>query len=385
MGDLTLKQRFLSRLRSLPGLYSFLRKFWRWLVKVPVELVRACGEGPRFGAATGFFSALHQLRSGECEGRILMESQKLDAAPAGSLIQMADMNQNGRQPWPIFWSRIPQARLVGSSLALINRSKLLMEESVFGEKSGLQDPSYNYLMLPKAEFLTGAWTSLISFWYEEYYHWFTDVVPRLSLLGEFPEATRILVRRPLRSYQRESLRMLGLLDRVVETTSRHLLLEGYYFSSPVGMTGCTNPYAVQWLRGNFIHHKSDASTPRRFFIKRRGKTRGIVNQEELAESFLSKGWAVISPEDLSLSDQIAHFHNAEVIVGEHGAAFTNLLWCRPGCRVLELCADNFLNGCYEGIAHCIGLRHSFRVFKANSDHSFSVSKRIIEEFVQSAN
>ena len=268
MGELTLKQRFLSRLRSFSGLYSFLREFWRWLVKVPVELARACGIGFRFGAATGFFSALRELRSGECEGRILLESQKLTAPSVGSLIQKADMNQNGLQPWPIFWSRHHQARLVGSSLALMNSSKRLMEESVYGEKFGLQDPSYNYLMLPKAEFLPGAWTSLISFWYEEYYHWFTDVVTRLSLLREFPEETRILMRRPLRSYQRESLRMLGLLDRVVETTSRHLLLEDYYFSSPVGMTGCTNPYAVQWLRREFLPHGSAACTPKCFFIKR---------------------------------------------------------------------------------------------------------------------
>ncbi|MEI8329807.1 MAG: glycosyltransferase family 61 protein [Chlamydiia bacterium] len=381
MGELTLKQRFLSKLRSVPGLYSFLKEFWRWMVKAPVELVRACGIGPRFGAATGFFSALRQVRCGECVGKVLLESQKLPWLPKDSLIQRAGMNQNGRQPWPIFWSMHPKARMVGGSLALINSSKLLMEESVYGEKFRLQDPSYNYLMLPKVELLPGACTSLISFWYEEYYHWFTDVVTRLSLLREFPDETRILVRSPLRSYQRDSLRMLGLLDRVVETSSRHLLLEEYYFSSPVGMTGCTNPYAVRWLREQFLHHRGAAQTPKRFFIKRRGKTRGIINQEEIAEYFLSKGWAAIYPEDLSLADQIAYFHNAEVIVGEHGAAFTNLLWCRPGCRVLELCADNFLNGCYEGISLCSGIDHNFKVFNGNLDNTFSVPKRIVEDFI----
>ena len=350
-------------------------------MKASAELVRACGIGPRFGAAMGFFSALRQVRGGECDGRVILESQKLPSLSEDSLIQRAGMNQNGRQPWPVFWSRHPKARLVGSSLALMDSGKRLMEESVYGEKFGLQDPAYNYLMLPKAEFRSGAWTSLISFWYEEYYHWFTDAVPRLSLLREFPDETRILVRGPLRTYQRESLRMLGLLNRVVETSSRHLLLEEYYFSSPVGMTGCTNPHAVQWLREQFLHHRGAEQTPKRFFIKRRGKTRGIINQEEIAESFISEGWAAIYPEDLSLADQIAYFHNAEAIVGEHGAAFTNLLWCRPDCRVLELCADNFLNGCYQGISFCIGIDHNFKVFKANSDNSFSVSKRIVENFI----
>ena len=381
MGELTLKRRFLSRLRSLPGLYAVIRGSWRWMVKASAELVRACGIGLRFGAAMGFFSALRQVRGGECDGRVILESQKLPSLSEDSLIQRAGMNQNGRQPWPVFWSRHPQARLVGSSLALMDSGKRLMEESVYGEEFGVQDPSYNYLMLPKAEFRSGAWTCLISFWYEEYYHWFTDALPRLSLLWEFPDETRILVRGPLRSYQRESLRMLGLLNRVVETSSRHLLLEEYYFSSPVGMTGCTNPYAVEWLRVKFLPYGKAVDSPSKFFVTRQGKTRGIRNQDELAEFFRSAGLAVVDLEDLSLAEQIGWFHNAELIVGEHGAAFTNLLWCRPGCRVLELCPDNFLNGCYEGISLCLKLEHQFKIFPAGKDSSFFVPTSELMQYI----
>ena len=173
--------------------------------------------------------------------------------------------------------------------------------------------------------------------------------------------------------------MLGLLDRVRETSSRHLLVEEYYFSAPVGMTGCTNPYTVEWLRSRFLPHRSLPETPPRFFIRRRGRTRGITNQEEIAEFFISKGWVAIHPEELSLAEQIAWFHNAEVIVGEHGAAFTNLLWCRPGCRVVELCPGNFLNGCYEAISLCVGIDHQFKVFPAAPDSSFHVPLREIAD------
>jgi len=159
--------------------------------------------------------------------------------------------------------------------------------------------------------------------------------------------------------------MLGILERVRETRERHLLVENYYFSSPVGPTGCVNPRSVRWLRDSFIRHASSYSTPEYFFVKRTGKTRGIKNQQELCDYFLSIGWGVIDLERLSFSEQIAWFSNAKAIVAEHGAGLTNLLWCRPECRVMELCADNFLNGCYEGIAICCGLRHEFRIFPAN--------------------
>jgi capsular polysaccharide biosynthesis protein len=157
-----------------------------------------------------------------------------------------------------------------------------------------------------------------------------------------------------------------VLERVRETSERHLIVEDYYFSSPTSMTGCTNPYAVQWLRNQYLPLMARVETPKKFFIQRKGKTRGITNQEEVAHHYRAKGWSVIDLEELSLCKQIALFHHAEEIVGEHGAGLTNLIWCRPGCRVMELCADNFLNGCYEGISQCLGLEHSFKLYRAGS-------------------
>ena len=111
---------------------------------------------------------------------------------------------------------------------------------------------------------------------------------------------------------------------------------------------------------------------KKIFIQRKGKTRGITNQEEVAHHYRKTGWAVVELEELSLAEQITLFHHAEEIVGEHGAAFTNLIWCRPGCRVMELCADNFLNGCYEGISLCLGLQHSFKLHRAGSKNEIFI-------------
>ena len=166
--------------------------------------------------------------------------------------------------------------------------------------------------------------------------------------------------------------MLGVLERVRETSERHLIVENYYFSSPTSMTGCTNPYAIQWLRSQYLPLMARVETPKKIFIQRKGKTRGITNQEEVAHHYRKTGWAVVELEELSLAEQITLFHHAEEIVGEHGAAFTNLIWCRPGCRVMELCADNFLNGCYEGISLCLGLQHSFKLHRAGSKNEIFI-------------
>ena len=150
------------------------------------------------------------------------------------------------------------------------------------------------------------------------------------------------------------------------------------------MTGCTNPASVKWLRENFLPHSSKKSFPKKILIRRSGKTRGIANFDELETALKERGWSVLDLEGLSFSDQIALFAGASHIVAEHGAALTNLLWCRPGCQVLELCAENFLNGCYEGISLCGNLRYSFLVFPADSKNRFSVSLETITKWVEAA-
>ena len=39
---------------------------------------------------------------------------------------------------------------------------------------------------------------------------------------------------------------------------------------------------------------------------------------------------------LSFEEQIYLFHNAKIIVGPHGAAFTNLVFCQPNTNVIEI-------------------------------------------------
>ena len=91
------------------------------------------------------------------------------------------------------------------------------------------------------------------------------------------------------------------------------------------------PWAVQFYRRHFPPPARRGS--RRFFIPRRGR-RGLVNEAEVEQELARHGFEVIEPEgqtDLHLSlGQASH------VVGIHGAALANLVFCAPGTRVLEL-------------------------------------------------
>ena len=83
------------------------------------------------------------------------------------------------------------------------------------------------------------------------------------------------------------------------------------------------------------------------------------------------GWWWIR-RSLPLAQQIKLFAGARAICGVHGAGLTNMLWCSQDCEVVELIADNYLNGCFESISACLDLQHRYLVFPGDNESRIRV-------------
>lgn len=316
-----------------------------------------------WGPPRGIFSGLDLLRAGKVEGAILLESQKLPTFGSRSVTKICGMGQESGQPWPLFWCHLKKTRLVGPSLCPMNEKKEIMVESAYGKCFYRTDPSYNDCFRFPPDQLAGPWTSMACRWDRGYYHWFMDVLPRLACLSSFPADTQCLVRGTPQPFQEETLEWLGLRSRFIFTEKNHFLVEDFFYAGLAGMSGCVNPWKVSFLRDR-LGNMSDGQVGggENIFIFRKGKTRGLQNEEEVRGFFHAHGWAVLDTEQLPVAQQAGLFANARQICTLHGAALTNLLWARPGTRILELLPDNFLNGVYEGLAQVLALDYSYRIY-----------------------
>jgi capsular polysaccharide biosynthesis protein len=193
-------------------------------------------------------------------------------------------------------------------------------------------------------------------------------------MNRFPTDTKIIT-PPLAPWMRWFLESLGIQNRIVETNSKALRVERFYFSSPSSMTGCWNPCAVDFLRHSFLPFASPASNslPKRFYILREGYTRGLANEMEVRSYFESHGWSLIAPERLSIPDQIALFRDAEEIAGLHGSALTNLVWCSPGTHVIEILTKQMISGAFEWLSRLNLLDHRFTICGDLPNGSFRIS------------
>jgi hypothetical protein len=100
-----------------------------------------------------------------------------------------------------------------------------------------------------------------------------------------------------------------------------------------------------------------------YVVRSTGLPRPLQNRGVVKAALLGKGFKVVDTSFLSLKDQIAIFSRAEVIVIESGAACTNLIFCSPRTKVIELATDYTPAWLWEIYSRLANLDHSLLVGK----------------------
>jgi capsular polysaccharide biosynthesis protein len=86
----------------------------------------------------------------------------------------------------------------------------------------------------------------------------------------------------------------------------------------------------------------------------------VANEAALVDFLAEAGFVNVFLEELDVGEQIRLFRGAEIIVGAHGAGLTNILFCRPGTKLLELFPTGGLHASsFIRMASLLGLEYAF--------------------------
>ena len=96
-------------------------------------------------------------------------------------------------------------------------------------------------------------------------------------------------------------------------------------------------------------YRTEGGPVRRIFVERRVQSyRVLANADALRDIASGYGFEAVSPEKLSLEEQIALFADARYIVGEFSSAMHNALFSPAGCRIMAL---NYITECQSRIGN----------------------------------
>jgi capsular polysaccharide biosynthesis protein len=158
---------------------------------------------------------------------------------------------------------------------------------------------------------------------------------------------------------------LGLLDLLPSLGVREigptetLRVETLVFPLSVCGEAAYHPCLAEFFRRISANTPpSPGKLPRRVYLDHRGSgIRPLRNEAALIGALAELGFEPVRLDTLSLQDQIRLFRQAEAIVSPHGSALTNLGFCRPGCLVVELLMDAFVDWSFRNLAALMDLRY----------------------------
>lgn len=196
-----------------------------------------------------------------------------------------------------------------------------------------------------------------------YYDFVFLVAAKLSRIkGVLPEDLfrKAIVAYPLfdTAYEREFLSLLGIrADQIVDTRTTDVRFEQCVVAN-AGHWFYPNLADITALRNHILPLVSIPKTLRtRIYISRNCRRR-IMNEPELIRLLKQYNFQIIEDKPRSVAEQVALYHNAECIVGPHGASFSNLIWCQPGTQLLELFAPTYYPAFFRYLAALLDLRYS---------------------------
>ena len=188
-------------------------------------------------------------------------------------------------------------------------------------------------------------------------HWFLDVLPRIFLFKKTFKKERIdkvLVPSIKYRYQLESLKLLGYnIKKIISADKiRHLKANKIFATShPSNFRPMSVPiWNINFIRNSYIKfRKKSGPNFKKIYIERDNfdlsdnenlekfkRYRAIVNNNEVKEFLISKGFKVIRPEKYSFKDQISLYYNAKIIFGLFGAAMYLISLCKKNTNIIEV-------------------------------------------------
>jgi Tfp pilus assembly protein PilF len=201
-----------------------------------------------------------------------------------------------------------------------------------------------------------------------YFHWLFDVISRLDLLEKsgmnFEKIDYFLINRYQQSYEKEIISILGIPPaKIMESCHNpHIQAKRVIVPSvpPRGQSMIT-AWGCQFLKQKLCQIKHDTpkdSTPIRLYLGRQNSSyRVVLNEEDVIQFLEKRGFYSVNLETMSVVEQASLIALAEVIIAPHGSALSNLVFCEPGTKIIELFSPMYVLNYYWLICNLCGLEH----------------------------
>ena len=181
-----------------------------------------------------------------------------------------------------------------------------------------------------------------------YFHWMFDILPKIKIAISYYPRNKIdyFYMPKLQDFQKRILKILNINFKVIDSSKfKHLSAKNiivpehpWYIKNRVFDEVEKLPkWIIKWLSSSFKTKPWRKKT--KVFIDRSesvNKHCQLINNQEVIDYLKKKNFKILKIGKYDFLEQIKIFSSAKIIIGPHGAAFTNLVFCKSKTKVIEI-------------------------------------------------
>jgi capsular polysaccharide biosynthesis protein len=209
-------------------------------------------------------------------------------------------------------------------------------------------------------------------WTEGYFHWLLDFLPKILIAQkELSDVSLMLPVKFRNILYQDSLKVLGIKNIYFFEENKTVFLRTLIYPHSTTPTGNYNPEIIIKLRNLFHEHFLSISLQahKRIYISRsKSAKRRLNNEKSIIKILKANKFEVVFTEELSLAEQLNMAANARIIISNHGAGLSNILFMKPGNFVMEIRHMNDAhNNCYFTLASAMNLKYYYFLAEPQED------------------
>jgi hypothetical protein len=199
-------------------------------------------------------------------------------------------------------------------------------------------------------------------WYRNFGHWLVDGASVVALCADLIQSETLTVvignfdSPKMREVVRDTIAQLVPGATVLEHPDEEIWqFDNLQYVTPPHVPPLFKlPEALRRIRLGFLGTEERPGGRRIFITRRQAGNRRLVNEAEIYRLCAARGFDLVDTETMSIREQAAVFAAADAVIGAKGAALTNVMFCRPGAKVLVLSPSDFPDPFFWDIAGQIG-------------------------------
>ncbi len=216
-----------------------------------------------------------------------------------------------------------------------------------------------------------------------YYHWLTECLGHYYLLEKSQFKPDFYILSNKKSFQKQYLKLLKIDEtRIIEIDSGVVIqADEIIIPSLINTSGnwddvnsrgyiCGRKrWLPNWIgnlyRENIDLEKSNETKSKIYISRAFADYRKIENEAEIIDLLKSRGYSICHLENMAVLEQIELFSNASIVLGVHGAGFSNIYFCPQNAKVFEFFTEHYHDSSFKVLTNALGLEYYYMIGKTN--------------------